>query len=265
MKRETETMDQRGNDKMNRPVRAGLSALAMLLAASALPANAADTYQGGPGASLKDEPAFPAMSWAGFYFGNHVGYQWGNVDYRVFDLFNGKTVRSGSFSADGVIGGGQAGYNFQAGHWVFGLEADLGGLDLSGNKLDTTPHVPNRLISSSGGFYGDFTGRLGYAMDRTLIYAKGGAAFLNAEFNHNLISDRDTLWGWTAGAGVEYKIAPDWSAKIEYQHFDFGDLVFENFPAGKPDHDRRFTFSPTADAITLGANYYINRGYEPLK
>jgi outer membrane immunogenic protein len=235
-----------------------------MLVASALPAKAADTYQGGPGASLKDEPALPTVSWAGFYFGNHAGYQWGSVDYRVFDLFNGLTPRKGSFSADGVIGGGQAGYNFQAGHWVYGLEADLGGLDLSGKKLDITPPFPNRPFSSSGGIYGDITGRPGYAFDRTLIYAKGGAAFLNAEFR-TLASDRETLWGWTAGAGVEYKISPDWSAKVEYQHFDFGDVTFDSLPPGIPQNDRRLTFSAIADAVTVGANYHLNRGYEPLK
>jgi outer membrane immunogenic protein len=255
-------MNRQGNVKMKRLVRAGLTGLAIVLAASAPPAKAADLSQRGYGQSPNGEP--PVESWAGFYFGNHVGYQWGNVDYRVLDLFNGLTPRKGSFSADGVIGGGQAGYNFQLGHWVYGLEADLGGLDLSGSKLDITPAIPNRPFSSSGGFYGDITGRLGYAMDRTLIYAKGGAAFLNAEFK-SFASDRDTLWGWTVGAGVEYKIAADWSAKIEYQHFDFGDITFDSLPAGIPQNDRRLTFSPIADAVTVGANYHLNHSYEALK
>jgi outer membrane immunogenic protein len=235
-----------------------------MLAASAVPAMAADVY-GTYGASLKDVPAVPVASWAGFYFGNHVGGEWGNVDYRVFDLFTSQYIRQGSISADGVIGGGQLGYNLQADRWVYGVEADLGGLDLSGSKLDVKPNLPNRLYSSSGGFYGDITGRLGYAMDRTLFYAKGGAAFLNAEFATPFVSDRDTLWGWTAGAGVEYKFSGDWSAKLEYQHFDFGDKTFDGLATALPQNQRRFTFSPTADAVTVGVNYYVNPGYAPLK
>jgi outer membrane immunogenic protein len=78
------------------------------------------------------------------------------------------------------------------------------------------------------------------------------------------ITHSDTLWGWTAGAGLERRISADWSVRLEYQHFDFGTDTFDNMP-NFPQNTRKLTFSPTADAVVLGANYYVNPGYEPLK
>jgi outer membrane immunogenic protein len=252
---------------MNRVFRAGVPALAIIAAASAFQAKAADTYERSMG-SFKDEPATPIASWAGFYLGGHLGYEWGNVDYKVFDPVISQITRRNSLDGNGVLGGGQLGYNFQSGPWVYGVEADFGGISLSGSKIDVTPPQPNRLFSSSGGFYGDITGRLGYAFGRTLIYAKGGTAFLNAEFKSIgavVIADHsDTLWGWTVGAGLEQRISADWSVKLEYQHFDFGSNSFDN-GAINPLNERRLTFSPAADAITVGANYYVSPRYEPLK
>jgi outer membrane immunogenic protein len=252
---------------MNRVFRAGVPVLAMMIVASPFQVKAADVYQGGTN-SFKDEPSVPFASWAGLYLGGHLGYEWGNVDYKVFDLFTSQTARHNGFDANGVLGGGQIGYNFRSGPWVYGVEADLGGMSLSGSKIDVTPPQPNRLFSSSGGFYGDITGRLGYAFDRTLIYAKGGTAFVNAELKSIgavVIADHsDTLWGWTAGAGLEQRISAEWSVKLEYQHFDFGSESFDN-GAINPRNARRLTFSPTADAVVTGVNYHVNPGYEPLK
>jgi outer membrane immunogenic protein len=260
-------MTQWKNEPMNKVFQANVPVLVMMLAVSALPARAADTYERGIG-GFKDELVAPFSNWDGFYLGGHLGYERGNVDYKVFDLFDSQTTRHGSFNADGVMGGGELGYNFQSGPWVYGVEADLGGMTLSGSRLDITPPLNNRYFSSSGGFYGDMTGRLGYALDRSLIYAKGGAAFADTEFKTlgPVVSGTrsDTLWGWTAGAGFEQRINADWSVKLEYLHFDFGSDSFDNVTK-IPQDARRLTVSPTADAVITGVNYYVNRGYEPLK
>jgi opacity protein-like surface antigen len=238
----------------------------MMTVAMPLQAKAADTYERGTG-GFKDGPVAALPNWAGFYLGGHLGYERGNVDYSTFALFISQNLRRGSINADGVTGGGQLGYNFQSGPWVYGVEADLGGMSLSGSKIDVTP-PNNRLFSSSGGIYGDMTGRLGYTFDRTLIYAKGGAALVDAEFKSlgPVLSTThdDTLWGWTVGGGLEHRISSEWSVKLEYQHFDFGTDTFDNTPKF-PQNTHRLNFLPTADAIFAGANYFVNPGYEPLK
>ncbi len=125
---------------------------------------------------------------------------------RYFTYVGDPTLKS-SLSSTGFIGGGQAGYNIQSGHFVFGLEGDIGYLGLSSNKSvsfqqnscsrtyndypgDTVTYPAEYCFvdakySSSSGLYGDLTGRLGYSHDRILFYAKGGVAFLDADFKAN--------------------------------------------------------------------------------
>ncbi|MGA7324230.1 MAG: outer membrane beta-barrel protein [Rhodomicrobium sp.] len=169
-------------------------------------ASAADLPEAPPSVSLKDSPVWFPPLWQGFYFGGHLGGVWGTIG--VYDNFTyvGDPTFNGSLSGTGFIGGAQAGYNWQRGHFLFGLEGDVGYLGISANKSQSfTPgsctgyysaapfSVPyagqicavNAKYSSSSDLYGDLTGRLGYSMDRALFYVKGGAALLNADFNAN--------------------------------------------------------------------------------
>lgn len=235
---------------------AGLTFGSALVLASAA-GNAADMYRGDAG-GYKDGPAYaPVTSWTGFYLGGHVGASWGDVDYR--DPFFGKgSGYKGNYSVDTkVFGGGQLGYNFQRGNFVYGVEIDLGYLNASG---EADPFKFK--YSTTSGFYGDFTGRLGYAMDRTLIYAKGGAAVLNPDakvhYNPGSYSSSDAIWGWTAGGGVEYLLSPKWSIKGEYLHFEFDSA--EVVTSGGTTR-----FDPTIDTVKFGVNYHVGYGYEPLK
>jgi outer membrane immunogenic protein len=248
---------------------------AMQFASLSQPAFAADL----PGGSLKDTPYVVAPSWAGLYFGGHAGGVWGNTGVNDTFTYVGDPTSNGNIGSTGFIGGAQAGYNFQRGRFVFGPEADIGYLGLSGSKSffhagdaatckttypgDSSPTYysadvcnVNSKYSVSGGLYGDLTGRLGYLLDqRTLFYAKGGAAFLNADVKANYSAGNcttsksgcawpnsslsgtnqpsvfgydhsATLAGWTVGAGVEYALASSWSLKAEYQHFDFGSMSY---------------------------------------
>jgi outer membrane immunogenic protein len=259
---------------MKKTIIAGVSALALL--GAALPAFAADIYRGDSApVGLKDGPVLvsPAM-WQGLYLGGHAGYAWGSVDVAdTYDYCNTQVIYavtdiqasacSGThktkFSTDGFIGGGQIGYNFQRGALVFGPEIDLGYLGLNGDKLDGTNGYK---YSSKGGFYGDFTGRLGIATGPTLFYVKGGAAFLDAKFSVDdgldKVSKDNTLWGWTAGGGVEHMLRPNWSVKAEYRHFEFDGSTVEYF-------GEKVKFEPSVDSVTVGVNYHVNREYSPLK
>ncbi len=241
----------------------GASLLAVV-AASIVSASAADMYRGEAG-GYKDGPMdVPVATWAGLYFGAHGGGVWGDVKVTSLDTDEKKketTVTSFDNHASGVLGSGQIGYNFQHGNIVYGVELDLGVMGLEHAKQE--PGNSTLVNKISGGLYGDVTGRLGYAFDRTLVYAKGGFAFYNGAIK---VTDTDagsasadSSTGWTIGGGIEHKFAPNWSAKIEYQHFDFGshNLVLSAADSYKTDL--------TADVVKAGLNYHVGHGYEPLK
>jgi outer membrane immunogenic protein len=220
-------------------------------------ANAADLYRAG---SLKD-PIVPVTSWAGFYAGVNVGAAWNDIEYRDWFVATNTTFSRGSLDETNVLGGAQAGYNFQQGQIVYGLEVDLGYLDIDGSTVNN-----GWKYTSSGGFYGDITGRVGYALDNILVYAKGGAAFIDAEYTANanvagarVYSDSGIVWGWVVGGGAEYMVKPNWSVKVEYLHFEFDDTTFRNV-AG---YNTRF--DPNVDTVKVGLNYHLSSGYVPLK
>lgn len=239
-----------GMRDMHKTILRGLPVAALLVAATMTPASAADMYS--EARSLKDGPA-PVFSWTGFYLGGHVGGAWGDVNF-VHTEAGGNVYREGAYDADGVFGGGQLGYNWQYANLVFGVEADLGHLDISGSaEGEDTVH------SSSGGFYGDIAGRLGLSAGRTLFCAKGGIAFLDANFDYHEtgcpnkkcdLNRDDVLWGWTLGGGVEYMLSSKWSIKGEYQHFDFGSMTMKTNSSAWP-----LTFSPVVDTVKVGVNY----------
>jgi outer membrane immunogenic protein len=236
-----------------------------LTGAIALSANAADIYT----PSYKDGPY--VASWTGPFVGLHVGGIWGNVDVRDLDGLNGGAKYS--FDPSGAIGGGQFGYNVQRGQVVFGIEFDLGYHGMTGKKFD--PNFPGGTFSGldSVGFYGDVVGRLGYAFDRTLVFATGGFATTSSQvfvdntaggFGGGRAPSGSFDSGWTVGGGVEYLIAPSWSLKAEYKHFDFGT---ENAVLVTPAHGNfRYSNDLTADSVTVGVNFLIGKGdVPPLK
>jgi outer membrane immunogenic protein len=256
---------------------------AMMVCGAAFNAQAADLYRGSlkdsPG-SYKDSPEYlPVLpAWGGLYMGGHLGGAWSDVGGTdTYTYVQDPTIGVG-VSSGGVIGGGQIGFNLQSGNFVYGAEVDLGGMSLSGDKTAELAGYPTPLVarySFSGGFYGDFTGRLGIVANRTLFYAKGGAAFLDADFKSHYLgmhtdfdfSHSEVMWGWTVGAGVEYKLTPSWSIKAEYQHFDFGSASFSDktsrpFPCTigtcYSDLSSNTKISATADAVTFGINYFLN-------
>jgi outer membrane immunogenic protein len=150
-----------------------------------------------------------AYNWSGFYLGGHVGGAWSQEDLSAVGLV-------GTTDPDGFIGGVQAGYNWQADRWVFGIEGDW-----SWSGADGSTAVG--LITSDQNWYATLTGRLGYAWDNWMWYVKGGAAWVDAEYGFGAFGTvSDTRVGWTIGTGVEWALAPQWSAKLEYNYLDFG-------------------------------------------
>jgi outer membrane immunogenic protein len=145
-----------------------------------------------------------AYSWAGPDLGANLGYEWGSVSNNLS-------------KPSGLVGGIQAGYNFQNGPWVFGVEGDM-----QAAGADDT-FAPWKF---SNPWFGTVRGRAGFAFSNVLFYGTAGLAFGELRAQTFGWSESHTTAGWTAGAGVEFGIAPNWSAKIEYLFVDLSSSQF---------------------------------------
>lgn len=201
-------------------------------------------------------PVAIVYDWTGFYVGANLGWSFGrsSTDYLVAGLPFGLM----SQNMDGILGGLQAGYNWQNGRGVFGLEADIQATAQKGssNLIDFIPGIP--CINQDGPFtpcrpgtgipaitglinhqnklpwFGTFRGRVGFTpAERWLIYATGGLAYGEMDTVDSLtiggtgvaLSTNTIRWGWTVGAGVEAAIRDGWTAKLEYLYIDFGNVT----------------------------------------
>jgi outer membrane immunogenic protein len=234
-----------------------LGGLAVVAALIGTPAFAADM-------PLKAPPPPPAWSWTGCYVGLHAGGASGH------DQITDVGLGGFSFAAAGTAGqtftenttdlmfGGHAGCNYQVSLVVFGIEGDLGMMDLHGSALDPGT-ASNTQVGLSSGAYGDITGRLGVAFGDFLLYGKAGWAFFNGReaftttAPFSVGSPLDTFTGWTAGAGVEYHFSGPWTAKVEYLHYSFGSQNFLLTPAGWPFQEKL-----TVDTLKVGFSLKFN-------
>jgi outer membrane immunogenic protein len=197
---------------MKRLVLAGLGALAIVAAAGS--ANAADMpRRAAPApAPVYKAPPYQAYNWTGLYAGINGGYGFGNSNVSGFP-------GTGDFDVNGGMVGGTLGYNWQTGPVVFGLETDL---DWSGMKGSAACGAFN--CETKNTWLGTTRGRIGYAWDRFMPYITGGAAYGNVKASSLLGSTSDTNFGWTVGAGAEFALAGNWTAKLEYLYADLGDV-----------------------------------------
>jgi outer membrane immunogenic protein len=203
-------------------------------------------------------------NWTGFYIGGNGGYSWGrsNTDVSYFNPVTGLpivppagSILSSSFDMNGGVAGGQAGYNWQTGNWVWGFEADIqwsgergrsnfscaataiGGVCLPGlTFLPPGATGSNLTLDQSLEWFGTVRGRAGLlATPKVLLYATGGLAYGSIKtsatltgFNPNggalaaFGSGSETRVGWTVGAGIEGMITQNWTAKLEYLYMDLG-------------------------------------------
>jgi outer membrane immunogenic protein len=207
----------------------------------------------------------PPPLWTGFYIGGTIGGAWAKDNITDVDGLNNPAGFSYSLQDAGIIGGGVIGYNLQYGHFVYGVEVDLGGIGF-GKTVDepVSPGITNHL---GGGFYGDATGRLGYEAAGALFYAKGGWAYFDGKASvanpgggagGGTATTGPFEGGWTVGAGIEYAFAPAWSAKVEYQHFDFGSQTATLSILGSAIPSVRYSNDLTVETFKLGVNYHFH-------
>jgi outer membrane immunogenic protein len=176
-------------------------------------------------------PPPPVWTWTGFYFGAHVGAGWSTTESELTSVTVGPPINAtlalnlplSSHNNNGFLGGGQIGYNWQAGWAVFGVEADIAATGIKGKA----PCLVVFSCTTKHDWLATAAARFGVSWDRTLVYVKGGAAWAESEYSASLSIlgigiTKETRLGALFGAGVEQGIAGGWSAKLEYNYIDFG-------------------------------------------
>jgi outer membrane immunogenic protein len=250
-----------------------LLVVAALVATVGTPALAADLS---PRMYTKAAPVAPVYNWTGWYAGINGGYSWqdSSVGFSpasapMANIFNllpaGVAPGSVDLNPKGGLFGGQIGYNWQAGVWVLGLEADLDWADIKSSGAAVGPVFVLRGLDSIAGTatqkidaFGTLRARVGFTpTDRVLLFATGGLAYghtkLDATYGDAACifctSGSSSAWktGWTAGAGVEWAFQNNWTLRGEYLYYDLGSV----------DHVLTDPTAPNA-AINARAEYHGN-------
>ena len=214
-----------------RVVVGGVGLVLGLLSTAAVAADLGPSRRG----SIKDEPVYARpFSWTGLYVGAQIGYAWGTVDAKSGPIagFN----QTYSYDADGFLGGGHIGYNWQRDRVVFGIQADIEASDISETGIGSLGFRHQTDVD----WLGSVRGRLGIAMDRTLFYATAGWAFGNVEVTKAttlapFASYDDVRHGWTVGAGIEQAFSDRITGRIEYGYTDLGEGNFRSVSVNSID------------------------------
>ena len=180
--------------------------------------------------------AIAINNWSGFYLGAMGGYAKENAD---------------TFALSGGFAGGTAGYNWQTGNVVLGLEADGAWADVGATVGIPGLASADYTIRSMG----TVRGRIGYAFDQVLLYGTGGYAWSDNRLSTTLrgLSSSDSQFhsGWTVGAGVEVMFAPKWSVKAEYLYRSFEGQTYSTV-AG-----RASVGTINLNSVQVGVNYHF--------
>lgn len=238
--------------------------LTLLLLSTSL-ASAADL----PAVTYKPAPApiVAAPSWTGFYAGAHLGGAWAKP--QTTDL-NGGVFMQGvpfTYSASGIIGGGQLGYLYQhSSGIVIGPEIDFGYMGLSGRGIipSSNPAAHQDLTLRSGA-YVNLTGKLGYTLGEWLPYLKGGYSYFGGKAMQQTTNPGYTptptgaFSGTVLGAGLAYRLTRDISLSAEYLHYAYDSRVGSQTSLTDPPIGYRYVNQTalTADAVTLRADWHF--------
>lgn len=233
-----------------------VAAIATLMASSSL-AYSADL-------AVKAPPYVPApiFTWTGFYAGVNAGIGGDKVDYSATSFTTILGVAPTSAHIDntsfGGLAGGQIGYNWQTGNWVWGVETDIQWTNM-GSRINASLASPpdSASLRTEMKYFGTVRGRVGYTWDRTLLYFTGGYAYGSNETSITTtpativdFSRSHSLSGWTVGGGVEWSPLNNVSFKTEY--------LFTEFDRNNEFNDPRFIAIDsrvTNHTLRFGLNY----------
>jgi outer membrane immunogenic protein len=210
----------------------------------------------------------PVWNWTGFYAGGNLGYSWGNADNTTVSFIDSAGVllatSSQSIGMNGVIGGGQAGYNWQTGRWVLGLETDIQATGQRGTatfQCGAPCGIPavSETVTEKLTWFGTVRGRVGYTVTPTvLLYGTGGFGYGDVESSGSgATSFSSSVWkyGWTAGGGIETRIVGNWTAKLEYLYYADARICNCNYQPVDPINATSSINGVTDNIVRVGANY----------
>ena len=221
------------------------ASLALIAVGVSVVAHAADM----PTKALPAPVAAPPYNWSGFYVGANFGGAWTNGSLSIpnNNFYGGLTE---------FIGGVQAGYNFQAGHLLLGVEGDFDGATFSHPTLSTPT-----LGSVSQHWISTAAGRIGLVEDRWLVYAKVGGGWVHSSALLNFPgaswSGSNTSSGWLVGAGLEYGFKSHWTVRLEYDFLSLANWSSSTVPSLQLNRD--------VQMVKAGINYKFDAGLpEPV-
>jgi outer membrane immunogenic protein len=247
-----------------------LASVGLVALAGAIPASAADLKAPRPAAA----PAAiaPIYNWTGFYIGGHIGWGHTDKDWRHADPLLDPFFVDRHSQADGFLGGGQIGFNWQTGALVLGVEGQFSWTDWDKREHCFTQGAFLLHCGHNVDWVATVAARLGFAAANWLFYVKGGFAFVDEDFHvHHPASlttvkvsgDHDV--GWMVGVGIEYGFTPNWSAKVEYNFMDFGDNTVHFFdPTGISGIDDRIKIDQQVHVVKFGINYRFGVAPAPV-
>jgi outer membrane immunogenic protein len=208
-------------------------------------------------------PVVPPYNWSGFYIGGNLGAGW-NSGGSVSDTFGSTFTGSGQTTK--FLGGGQVGVNYEFwGGVVVGAEAMFDWLPNTTNTFNATDPFGNTASATfNNRWLTTATGKLGYAWDRVLLYGKAGGAWVGANnpnltvngLGQTLSSSTTNNFGWTAGIGVEWAFAGNWSARAEYDYIGLQNQTVTVANTGGPfGGDTININNRNISMFTAGVNY----------
>jgi len=231
----------------------------------------------------------PGFNWSGFYVGGNVGYSWGRSNNSETlsraTTGVGLVTSTANNDVDGVIGGGQFGYNWQSSNWLFGLETDFQGSGERGSALFTCVACANdgtnitSSLTQKLDWFGTARARAGFLATPTLLlYGTGGFAYGEVKTSGSVTGTglagtpltvafpgtSSTRSGWTAGGGIEGRIVSNWTWKLEYLYMDLGrvsagpivatGILVPGPSIGAVSYSSHFT----DNIVRVGVNYLFN-------
>jgi outer membrane immunogenic protein len=219
---------------------------------------------------IREETAPPPFSWEGAYIGLNAGGTFGTSqandtrNYSVDVEVNNESASTWPYDASGFTGGIQWGYNWQCHHLVYGVETDLGYLNIEGDGSHTNDVRVDS--STNSDVYWATRGRLGWSFGRLLLYGTGGSITVNynaevrnpANGDHG--SEEDLRYGWTGGGGIEYAFNDRWSLKGEYLYYELenGSVdLHSTRNVGGNTGVFQFDHQSEGHIVRLGVNYHF--------
>ncbi len=205
-------------------------------------------------------PATASPLWSGCYIGGNGAYGWQSV--ALVNTKEDPPLNMGSHIATGGAGGVQGGCDLQPGNVVLGVAGSFDWMAISGDHIGNPGEDPYRERSHASSL-ATLTARAGYLWQpNLLVYAKGGAAWLNGTLDELYLNDSSAVLqiapasvaGWTVGAGAEFRFAPQWSAFAEYDYAGFGTR-----PARYTDGNSWYDYDATQSVAwaVVGINYRL--------